>query len=112
MYLASVRLPTPSATCAQTVLTELVRACVRLMSPNDSPPSLLNDAPEIVLGMSPLSTESGENLPESIPATAVTTLNVDPGGYWPWVVRLSSGASGSWFRRPKMSGTSLGLYCG
>ena len=52
------------------------------------------------------------NLPESIAAIAVTTLNVDPGGYWPWVVRLSSGASGSWFSRLKMSGIRLGSYCG
>src|SRR3954464_7626945 len=112
MYLAMVRLPIDSATCAHTVLTELVSAWVRLMSPNDSPASLLSGKPEISFGLSPFRTESGENFPESIPATAVTTLNVEPGGYWPWVVRLSSGASGSWLRRPKISGTALGLYCG
>src|SRR5215207_468880 len=98
MYLAIVRWPTVWATCAHTVLTEFVRAVVRLMSPNDAPPELLSGAPEMSLGLSPLSTESGVNFPESSAAVAVTTLNVDPGGYWPWVVRLSSGASGSWFR--------------
>src|SRR3954464_6089930 len=91
MYLAMVGLPTLTATWAQTVLTELVSAVVRSMEPNDSPPSLDSGTPEIVLGEEPSITELGEYLPESIPATAVTVLNVDPGGEpgEPWVARLN-----------------------
>ena len=41
-------------------------------------------------GELPLTTESGVYLPLSIAAVAVTTLNVEPGGYCPWVERFSS----------------------
>ena len=64
------------------------------MSPKLCPPSLDSGTPEIVLGLSPLSVESGEKRPVSIAATSVRTLKEDPGGYWPWVARLSSGAPG------------------
>ena len=36
---------------------------------------------------------SGVIVPLSRPAAAVTTLKVEPGGYWPWVARSKSGVS-------------------
>src|SRR3954452_20499079 len=91
MYLAMVAFPVLTATWAQTVLTELVSAVVRSIEPKDSPPSLDSGTPEIVFGDEPSSTELGEYLPESMPATAVTVLKVDPGGYpgEPCVARLN-----------------------
>ena len=38
---------------------------------------------------------SGVIVPLSRPAAAVTTLKVEPGGYWPCVARLNSGEVGS-----------------
>ena len=61
------------------MLTECVSALVRSIEPKLSPPSLRSSTPEIFLGEEPSSTEFGVNFPESIPATAVTTLNVEPG---------------------------------
>src|SRR5690242_12765346 len=89
MYLVIVRRPTFSATCANTVLTLSVSALVSVIGPKLWLLSLLSGTPEIVLGESPLMVESGVYLPLSMPAVAVTTLKVDPGGYWPWVARLS-----------------------
>ena len=43
----------------------------------------------MTFGDSPLMTELGVYLPLLIAAVVVTTLNVEPGGYWPWVARLS-----------------------
>ena len=45
MYLNIVSLPSFSPTCAQQVLTELVRAVVMSMSPNCSPPELESGTP-------------------------------------------------------------------
>ncbi len=42
--------------------------------------SLLSGTPEMVTGDLPLTIEFGVNLPLSIAAAAVTTLNVEPGG--------------------------------
>ena len=38
---------------------------------------------------------SGLIAPESSAAVAVTSLKVEPGGYWPWVTRFSIGEPGS-----------------
>ena len=94
MYLVIVARPSDSATCAQTVLTEKVRAVVRSIGPKLWSLSLDSGTPEIVTGELPLTTEFGVYLPLSIAAVAVTTLNVEPGGYCPWVERLSSQPSG------------------
>src|SRR5437764_7490722 len=72
--------PTCSATWAHTVLTELTSAVVRSMLPKLWLPSFWSGTPEIVLGESPLTTEFGVYMPLSMAATAVTTLNVEPGG--------------------------------
>ena len=40
-----------------------------------------------------MNSEVGLTAPLSSAAAAVTTLNVEPGGYRPWVARLSSGAA-------------------
>src|SRR3712207_5860579 len=90
MYSCIVSPPTRSPTSAQTVLTELVSAWVSGIDPKSWLPELFSGAPEIVLGDRPSTCESFVYLPLSIAATAVTTLNVDPGGYWPSVVRLSA----------------------
>ncbi len=39
-----------------------------------------------------MNSDVGFTAPLSSAAAAVTTLNVEPGGYSPWVARLSSGA--------------------
>ena len=75
-----MRLPSRSATCAQTVFTEKVSAVVRSISPNGWLLSLDSGTPEIVTGELPLTTEFGVYEPLSIAAAAVTTLNVEPGG--------------------------------
>src|SRR5438874_8882099 len=89
MYLVIVERPTLSATCAHTVLTENVSALVKSIRPKLWLPSFCRGTPEIVFGESPLTTEFGVYLPLSIAAVAVTTLNVEPGGYWACVERLS-----------------------
>src|ERR1700733_4666203 len=43
----------------------------------------------MVTGELPLTTEFSVYMPLSIAAVAVTILNVEPGAYWPWVVRLT-----------------------
>ena len=53
------------------------------MRPNCSLSKLFSGAPEIVFGDLPSTWLSFVYLPLSIAATAVTTLNVEPGGYWP-----------------------------
>src|SRR5215208_2626541 len=88
MYCCIVRPPSFSPTSAQTVLTELVSANVRSMSPKSSLPKLFNGAPEISLPLRPLTREPGSYLPESIAAEAVTVFMVEPGGNRPWVARL------------------------
>src|SRR5215217_8764763 len=40
-----------------------------------------------------MNSESGVYAPESSAADPVTTLNVEPGGYSPWVARSRSGAA-------------------
>ena len=55
---------------------------------------------------------SGVIAPLSRPAVAVTTLKVEPGGYWPWVARLKSGEVGSWLSSSRCSGTRFGSYGG
>ena len=59
MYFCIVALPSFSPTSPNTVLTDLVSASVSVMSPKDSPPSLLSGTPEIVLPLRPLMRESG-----------------------------------------------------
>ena len=95
MYSRIVFLPSFSATCAQTVLTEFVSANVRSMSPKLSSPKLFSGAPEISLPFSPLTRESGWNSPESIAAEAVTAFIVEPGGNRPWVARFSAAPQSS-----------------
>ena len=110
MYSYIVSVPRSSATSAQTVLTELVSAVVRGISPKLSPPAFSSGTPEITLPDSPLTVSSTSNSPLSSAAVAVTTFIVEPGGYPAWVARLNSGASGSWFRawKPCELATSLG----
>jgi hypothetical protein len=55
---------------------------------------------------------SGVIVPLSRPAAAVTTLKVEPGGYWPCVTRLSRGVVGSVFSCERCSGTRFGSYGG
>ena len=74
-----VALPTCSATCAQTVFTDFTSASVSVISPKLSLLSLCNGTPETSTPLRPLMVELGVNIPESIAAVAVTTLNVDPG---------------------------------
>ena len=59
----SCSLPSFSPTSAHTVLTELVSASVRSMSPKSSPPKLFSGTPEIFLPFLPLTVESGLYLP-------------------------------------------------
>ena len=59
MYFFILALPSFSPISPNTVLTDLVSASVRVMSPKDSPPSLLRGTPEIVLPLRPLMRESG-----------------------------------------------------
>jgi hypothetical protein len=80
MYFFIVSLPTFSPTSPNTVFTECVSASVSVMSPNDSPPSLLRGTPEMTLPLRPLMRDCGVYWPESIAAIAVTTLKVEPGG--------------------------------
>ncbi len=80
MYSNMVRFPTRSPTSPQTVLTELVSACVRVTGPKSSPPKFASGTPPISLGELPSTTDCGVNFPESSAAVAVTTLNVEPGG--------------------------------
>src|SRR5690349_21231667 len=88
MYLVRVSRPRRSATWAHTVLTENVSAVVRSMAPKLWLLSFDRGTPEMVFGESPLTVEFGVNMPLSIAATAVTTLNVEPGGYRPWTERF------------------------
>ena len=62
MYSPIVCLPSFSPTSAHTVLTELVSAKVRSMSPKSSPPKLFSGTPEIFLPFLPLTRESGRVL--------------------------------------------------
>ena len=59
MYVFILALPSFSPTSPNTVLTDLVSASVRVMSPKDSPASLVRGTPEIVLPLRPLMSESG-----------------------------------------------------
>ena len=79
MYSTSVSAPTRSPTCAKTVFTELVSASVNEIGPKSCPPEFSSGAPLIVLGEEPSMTVSGETLPVSSAAVAVTTLKVEPG---------------------------------
>src|SRR3954451_1073584 len=88
MYRYIVSAPTLTATSANTVLTEFVSASVRVIVGKSSPPEFCRGTPEIFLLFLPLIRESGVYLPVSRPAVAVTTLNVDPGGYRACVERL------------------------
>ena len=72
--------PTFSPTWAKTVLTELVRASVRVIGPKSCPPEFASGTPLISCGEEPSTIESGVDLPLSSAAAAVTTLKVDPGG--------------------------------
>src|SRR5947209_17676172 len=94
MYLVIVSRPRLSATWPQTVLTENVSAVVRSIGPKLWLLSLFRGTPEIVTGELPLTTELGVNRPLSIAAVAVTTLNVEPGGYPAWLERLNVGTLG------------------
>ncbi len=51
---------------------------------------------------------SGVTTPVWRPAVAVTTLNAEPGGYSPWVTRLSRGAAWSLLSRAQSSSRLLG----
>ena len=62
------------------MFTELVSAVVRSTGPKLAPPEFASGTPSIEIPVSPLTTESGVNSPESSAAVAVTTLNVEPGG--------------------------------
>src|SRR5437660_2057030 len=86
--------PTCSATWAKTVFTLNVSASVRLMSPELWLLSFCSGTPETVRGDLPLIVEFGVYLPLSIAATAVTTLNVEPGGQRACVELLNSDSPG------------------
>src|SRR5947209_15289002 len=88
MYLVIVPRPSCSPTWAQTVFTENVSASVRLVGPKLWLLSFESGTPEMVTGELPLTVESGVKRPLSSAAAAVTTLNVEPGGYPAWVERL------------------------
>src|SRR3984957_4273834 len=90
MCFVIVSRPSESATCAPTALTGKVRAVVSEIGPKLWSLSLDSGTPEMVTGELPLTTESGGYLPLSIAAVGGPTLNVEPGGYCPWVDRLSS----------------------
>ena len=63
-----------------------------MTTPATSPPALHSGCASTVMQLPPPSiVVVGVNLPLSSAAVAVTTLNVEPGGYSPWVARLSSG---------------------
>src|SRR5436189_6442384 len=99
MYLKRVFLPSLSPTCPQTVLTEWVSASVSEIEPNCSPPKFDSGTPPITFGEAPFSTDCGVNLPVSSAAAAMTTLNVEAGGYCDWDARISAGervARSSW----------------
>ncbi len=72
-------LPTRSATCAHTVLTDFASAWVSVICPKVSFSSFCSGTPETRTSLRPSTVDSRVNLPESIAAVAVTTLNVDPG---------------------------------
>ena len=72
-------MPTRSATCAHTVLTDLARPWVSVSSPKFSFWSFCKGTPEMRTLARPLTVDSGVNAPLSIAAVAVTTLNVEPG---------------------------------
>ncbi len=83
------------------------------MEPNCSPPAFSSGTPLIVFGEEASIVVSGVIFPLSSAAVAVTTLNVEPGGYSSWVVRLRSG----WFARslfswPIREGIRFGSYSG
>ena len=59
MYFFIVALPSFSPTSPNTVLTDFVSASVSVMSPKDSPASLLRGTPEMGLPLRPLMRESG-----------------------------------------------------
>src|SRR3954454_1201954 len=109
MYLSIVCVPSFSPTSPKTVLTQCVRASVNEIAPNCSLPKLLSGTPEITFGDLPLMNEFGVYLPESIAAEAVTTLKVDPGGYFPCVARLSVDAAAP---MPPLDVTRFGLNPG
>ena len=91
MYSNRVSSPTCSPSWANQVLTELVSAVSRVIGPKLWLKSFCSGWPwtSSVPGASIV--VSGVIVPLSSPAAAVTTLKVEPGGYWPWVARSSSG---------------------
>ena len=52
-----------------------------------------------MIGELPLMIDWGVYFPVSIAAIAVTTLKVEPGAYWDWVTRSSSGVLVASFTR-------------
>ena len=108
MYSNIVSAPTCSPSWANQVLTELVSAVSSAIGPKLLVEVVGQRLPwtSIVPGASIV--VSGVIVPLSSPAAAVTTLKVEPGGYWPWVARSSSGEVGSWFSSERCSGTRLG----
>ena len=108
MYSNSVSWPTCSPSWANQVLTEFVSAVSRVIEPQSWLKSLASGWPWTSSEPGALIVVSGVIAPLSSPAAAVTTLKVEPGGYWPWVARLNSGEVGSLFSSPRCSGTRFG----
>src|SRR4051794_28078070 len=109
MYEYNVSLPSFSPISPKTVLTECVRASVREIEAKFSPPKLASGTPLLPLLFLPLICEAGVYLPESRPAAAVATLNVEPGGYCPCVARLNRGEFAWRLSWPYFAGMSFGL---
>src|SRR3954453_6147380 len=109
MYSYIVLLPSFSPISPKTVFTECVSASVREIDAKFSPPKFASGTPLIGLLFLPLICESGVYLPVSRPAAAVTTLNVEPGGYDACVARLNRGEFACRLSWPYFAGMSFGL---
>src|SRR3954469_9656006 len=112
MYWYIVSLPSFSPISPKTVLTECVRASVSEIEAKFSPPKLASGTPLITLLFLPLICDCGVYLPESSAAAAVTTLNVEPGGYDACVGRLNSGELAALCSSACRGGTSFGSKAG
>ena len=90
------------------MLTEFVSAVSRVIEPQSWLKSLASGWPWTSSDPGALIVVSGVIVPLSRPAAAVTTLKVEPGGYWPWVARLNSGEVGSALSRRGVRGPGSG----
>src|SRR5438309_11954089 len=82
-----------AASCTKAVLHEMANAWWNGIWPGASPSKLVNGLPPMVTCGGQVVGVSGL-VPLASSAAVVTTLNVEPGGYWPATARLNGSVSG------------------